>query len=33
VLERYVIDNGDEDATRTAETIAEQLGRGELELR
>jgi tRNA uridine 5-carbamoylmethylation protein Kti12 len=33
MLERHVIDNGDEVATRTAETIAEQLGRGALELR
>jgi tRNA uridine 5-carbamoylmethylation protein Kti12 len=33
VLERYVIDNGDEDAARTTETIAERLDRGELELR
>ena len=32
-LERHFIDNGDEDATQTAETIAERLDRGELELR
>jgi predicted kinase len=31
-LERHVIDNGDEDATRTAAAIAERLDRGELEL-
>ena len=31
-LERHVIDNGNEDATRTTETIAERLDRGELEL-
>jgi tRNA uridine 5-carbamoylmethylation protein Kti12 len=32
-LERHVIDNGEEDAARTTETIAERLSRGELQLR